>query len=99
MNGVGRSVPSVQDRTASRSGVGFIGLGAAACAACCAGPIVGAIAAIGIGTVAGVALFGGAGLVIAVVGGAWLAHRRRGRSCAPPDSPVPVAAPVVKRSL
>ena len=36
----------------------IIGVGVAACAACCAGPILGVLAAIGLGTAAGIALFG-----------------------------------------
>ncbi|MEP7203092.1 MAG: hypothetical protein ABI894_10805 [Ilumatobacteraceae bacterium] len=52
----------------SRKGEGaLIGAGVAACAVCCAGPIVGVLAAIGLGTLAGVALFGSVGLVIAAL--------------------------------
>jgi hypothetical protein len=35
----------------SRDGAAVVGIGVAACVACCAGPVLGFIAAIGIGTV------------------------------------------------
>ena len=55
-----------------------IGAGAAACVACCIGPITGFLAAIGLGTLTGAALFGALGaLVVAVVGLTWLVVRRR----------------------
>lgn len=58
----------------------ILGVGAAACAVCCAGPILGVLAAIGIGTAAGFALFG----AVAVVGGAlavtFVVLRRRQRT-------------------
>jgi hypothetical protein len=54
----------------------LVGAGAV-CAACCAGPVLGWLAAIGLGTVVGVAVFGVAGLAVAVVGGLALTVRRR----------------------
>jgi hypothetical protein len=79
----GRKVPN--------EGLGVLGVGAAACAACCAGPILGFLAAIGIGTVAGVALFGLAGLVVAAVAIPLFVRRRRrtGSTCTSAES-VPV---------
>ncbi len=77
--------------TSKKQDVALIGAGAAACAVCCAGPILGFVAAIGLGTAAGVAMFGAAGLVIAAIGVAILLGRRRRRSttCAPvSDHPV-----------
>jgi hypothetical protein len=78
------------------------GIGAAACAACCAGPIVGFLAATGVTIAAGVALFGLIGLVLATaVASALVLRRRRRRSCqavAPADI-VPVAAPVVRSKV
>ena len=74
--------------------VALIGAGAAACAVCCAGPILGFLAAIGLGTAAGVAMFGAAGLGIAAIGIAVLLRRRRRRSpaCEPVgDQPVTVS--------
>lgn len=50
-----------------KEGLGVVGLGAAACAACCVGPILGFLAAIGLGTALGVAAFGLAGLAIAAL--------------------------------
>ena len=44
----------------------LIGAGAAACAVCCAGPILGVLAAIGLGTAVGIITFG----AIALIGGA-----------------------------
>jgi drug/metabolite transporter (DMT)-like permease len=74
-----------------KEGLGVLGVGAAACAACCAGPILGLLAAIGIGTAAGVALFGVAGLLVAVIGAVFL-MRRRARRQVPcgTEGPVPV---------
>jgi hypothetical protein len=67
------------------------GAGAAACAVCCAGPVLGFLAAIGLGTIAGVLLFGVAGLAIAVLGVAIVVYRRRrARTCALDSDPVPV---------
>lgn len=54
----------------------ILGLGAAICAACCAGPILGFIAATGLLTASGFAFFGAIGLLIAIPGIA-LARRRR----------------------
>jgi hypothetical protein len=55
----------------------LVGAGAAACAVCCAAPILGFFAAIGLGTVLGVAVFGMAGLGIAAMGIIVLMRRRR----------------------
>ena len=55
----------------------LVGAGVAACAVCCAAPILGFFAAIGIGTVLGVAAFGVIGVCIAAVGGIVLMRRRR----------------------
>lgn len=62
----------------------IVGAGVAACAMCCAGPILGVLAAIGLGTAAGFALFGtvaiaiGAALIALVV----VRRRRRAAGCA-----------------
>ena len=63
-------------RRSGKRGVGVVGLGVAACAACCAGPILGFVAATGLFTVAGVATFGAAGLFVLVPAGVWWDHRR-----------------------
>jgi hypothetical protein len=57
----------------------LIGAGAAACAACCAGPIIGLLAALGIGALAAALVFGTIGLVLAAMVGALLVARRRRR--------------------
>ena len=83
-----------------RDGVAVVGVGVAACAACCAGPIIGVLGAIGFGTVVGVLLFGVVGLAIAAIGLAVLVHRRRAMSMArvPTDAPVRVEMPTVRAS-
>ena len=55
----------------------LVGAGVAACAVCCAAPILGFFAAIGLGTVLGVAVFGVVGLFIAAIGIIVLMQRRR----------------------
>lgn len=59
-------------------------VGVVACAACCAGPILGVLAAVGLGTAVGFALFGALALVIGVGAVAYVVARRRRRaaSCA-----------------
>ena len=69
--------------SAKKENATIIGTGIAACAVCCAGPILGVLAAIGLGTVAGFALFGTFAIVL---GGAVLAfvlmrRRRRAAAC------------------
>lgn len=80
--------------TTKKQDVAMIGAGAAACAVCCAGPILGFLAAIGLGTAAGVAVFGAAGLLIAAIGITVVLGRSRRRSttaCEPAvDQPVTV---------
>lgn len=64
--------------SAARQNSATVGVGVAACAVCCAGPILGALAALGLGTAAGFALFGIIAVVIgAVAAGIVLARRRR----------------------
>jgi hypothetical protein len=77
-----------------RDGAAVVGTAAAACAACCAGPIVAFVAALGLGTVAGVLLFGALGLVLAAVGVLIVVVRRRQRrSCAPAPLAVDLELP------
>jgi hypothetical protein len=81
----------VKSKSGKREGLGILGVGAAACAACCVGPILGFLAAIGLTTAAGVAVFGVVGLVLLVPGALWLLRRRRQQAaCAVPEGPVPV---------
>jgi hypothetical protein len=76
----------------NREGTALVGAGVAACAVCCAGPIVGFLAAIGLGTVAGAMLFGIGALVIGVLVAAAVIVRRRRRlaACAVTETAVPV---------
>lgn len=63
-----------------REGIAVVGVGVAACAACCAGPLLGVFAAIGLGTLTGLLLFGVAALAVgAVVLVVVLRHRRTKR--------------------
>ena len=86
--------------SARRDGAAIVGMGAAARAVCCAGPILGFLAAIGLGTAAGFALFGVAGLLIALAIGLVLHLRRRRRSstCAPAAEVVQVEPPRMRFS-
>jgi hypothetical protein len=58
----------------------FLGAGTAACAACCAGPILGVLAAIGLTTAAATFLFGAVALVIAGAAVLVVLRERRNRS-------------------
>lgn len=83
------------DTANAKSGLGVVGVGAAACAACCAGPILGFLAATGVASLLGAVMFGVLGLVLVLTVAAVLWQRRRRQRCAPPDpsGPTPVAAP------
>ncbi len=74
-----------------RNNAAVVGVGAA-CVACCVGPILGFLAAIGIGTAAGVTLFGVIGLLVAAVGMVVIARRRTrlNAACSAQVEPVPV---------
>jgi hypothetical protein len=71
----------------------IVGVGVAACAVCCAGPILAVLAAIGFGTAAGFALLG----IVAIVIGALLIalvlvrRRRRAAACAATEIPETVS--------
>ena len=88
-----------------RSDAAVVGAGALVCIPCCAGPILGVLGAIGIGSAVGVVLFGCAGLALAlVVSIVVLRGRRRagaanraGRHGAPTITPVPVPMPTLRR--
>ena len=77
-----------------------IGVGAAACVACCAGPILAVLGGVAFAGLASTFVIGAAGIVIAVAAfAALLAIRRRRNVCAAPDdSPTPVAAPARRPS-
>lgn len=77
------------DRSA-KQGPGILGIGAAACAACCALPLIGFLAAASIGTLIGVAAFGVIGLAVLVP--MVVAYLRRAAQANQRDeAPVPVA--------
>ena len=72
--------------------IAIVGVGVAASAVCCAGPILGVLAAIGLGTAAGLALFGTMAAVIGAVPVAFVRRRRRVFACA--VTATPDSAPV-----
>jgi hypothetical protein len=78
-----------------RAGLGVLGVGAAACAACCAGPILGFLAATGIASVLGAVAVGAVGLpvVLGVAAVLWQRRRRNAQHCETPAGPVPLDAP------
>ena len=64
-------------------GAKVAGVAVVACAACCAGPIIAFLGAIGLGTVLGVFFFGLVGLGVAGLGALWwLRRRKRQQICA-----------------
>ena len=69
-----------------RSAAGIVGFGVAACAACCAGPVVAFLAAAGLLTAGSVAMFGLAGLLVTIPTAVWFRRRRATQvTCAAPD--------------
>ncbi|HQZ33599.1 MAG TPA: hypothetical protein PK020_04190 [Ilumatobacteraceae bacterium] len=75
----------------------IVGVGAAACVACCAGPIIGFLAAIGIGTAAGFAMFGTMSLVVGALAVAFVVRRRhRAITCSTTPATVAVEMPTVR---
>lgn|GEM_PF-1244343 len=80
---------------ASKDGVSLIGLGAAACVACCAGPILAFLGGLGIAGLASTLLIGAIGLLITVaaVAAVVVVRRRRSACEVPVDGPVAVAIP------
>ena len=72
----------------------IVGVGVAACAVCCAGPILGVLAAIGLGIAAGFALFGSVAILVGAAAVALLSLRRRRRTNACASSETPQAVPV-----
>jgi hypothetical protein len=75
----------------TKQGAGLLGVGAAACAACCAGPIFGVLAAAGLLTAAAYITAGLVGLAVAVPFGVWAYRRRKNRTaCAAETEPAHV---------
>ena len=60
--------------------VTIVGAGVAACAVCCAGPILGFLAAIGLGTAVGAVLWGAIAVVIGAAVAMFVVMRRRQRA-------------------
>lgn len=82
-----------------RRGFSMIGIGAVACAACCAGPILAVLAGLSIAGVVSTLLVGAAGLVItaAALAALHMVRRRAAASCQTASSPaVAVAAPTLR---
>lgn len=80
-----------------KEGVGLVGLGAAACVACCAGPILAFLGGLTIAGLASTLFIGAGGLATAAIAGvAWLTIRRRRVRPVRADEPVVVAAPTAK---
>jgi mercuric ion transport protein len=79
-----------------RDGAAVVGVGVAACAVCCAGPILAFLGAIGLGTLLGVAVVGVVGLVVALLAVPVVLRWRRRRRCSDPVASVPVAAPKMR---
>lgn len=82
-----------------KDGAALVGVGAAACAVCCAGPILGFLAAIGLGTAAGFAAFGVSALVVGSAIAAFVIVRRRRRRRATSCAPVAVEPSPVELSV
>lgn len=87
--------------SAKREGLGLVGIGAAACAACCAGPILAFLGGLTLAGIASTLIIGVAGLALAAIAAtAWLIVKRRNRDrCTPvrAGEPVPMNAPTTRR--
>lgn len=77
----------------------IVGVGVAACAVCCAGPILAVLAAIGLGTAAGFAIFGTLALVVGAALTAFVVMRRRRRAAACAATETPETVPVELTSM
>jgi hypothetical protein len=76
-----------------RNGFSVIGVGAAACVACCAAPIAAFLGGLSIAGLAGGALFGVLGVVVVLaVGTGWWLMRSQRRRPGPFSTPEPVFA-------
>lgn len=80
-----------------RQGFSVVGIGAAACVACCAGPILAFLGGLSLAGLASTLVIGTAGLVVAALALAGIVIVRRRRATATcktqQSDPVPVAAP------
>ncbi len=75
-----------------------VGVAGVACAACCAGPVIGFLTALGIGTAVGLGGSVLAGVIVAVAGILLVRRRRHARqaACATSSTSVSVAAPTLR---
>ena len=74
----------MNNRSFRRNSLRAVGVSAAACIACCAGPIVAFLGGLSIAALASTIVIGTAGLVIAIVAATgWTVARRRAQNCAP----------------
>jgi mercuric ion transport protein len=78
----------------TRRGLGIVGLGAVACAGCCAGPVLAFLGGLGLAALAGTFLFGAIGLIaVAIAVGGYVALRPARTTSGSPATSVPIAAP------
>jgi hypothetical protein len=78
----------------TRPKVGGVGVGLAACAVCCAGPIVAILGTLGLAGLSTTFVIGWIGLLVAAATIiAYIVLRRRQASCAAPATTVNVATP------
>ena len=75
--------------SSKKENAAIVGVGAVACAACCAGPIIGFFGALGL--LAGIALFGTIGVALAAIALLILMRRRRRQAAASTTAGTPVA--------
>lgn len=84
-----------------RDGFGVVGIGLAACAACCAAPIVAFVGGLSLAGAVSSLFIGVSGLLVALLAGVGyviLRQRRTRVACSTaPAGPVPAAAPVRRR--
>jgi mercuric ion transport protein len=82
-----------------KEGLGILGVGAAACVACCAGPILVLLGGLGIAGLASTLVIGGVGVLIAVGAGAGFVviRRRRHQATCASEGPVTTAVTAPSR--
>jgi hypothetical protein len=81
----------------AKQNAAVIGTGVAACAVCCAPIIGGFLAAIGLGTVLGVAVFGVVGLLIALLAIPVIVRRGRAKNAAACAAPERIEVSLVRK--